>query len=64
MANLVFYKAVADGSVGKLVFGFRPSGPEPGGAVVSVRAGAGFVTASVSLFNGTAWVSASAVVTG
>ena len=62
MANgkLVFFKP-ATGS-GKLVFGDAPSAG--GGALVSVKALAGFVSATVKLFNGTAWVAATAAITG
>ena len=59
--QLLFFKP-ATGS-GKLEFG---DVPDTGGgeAVVSVKTLSGFVAATISLFNGTAWVSASTKVTG
>ncbi len=55
--QLLFFRP-ATGS-GELVFGDVPDT-----AVVSVKTLSGFVAATISLFNGTAWVSASTKVTG
>ena len=57
--KLVFFKP-ATGS-GKLVFGDAPS--VGGGALVSVKSLAGFVSATAELFNGTAWVATITTVT-